>query len=147
MQRLSTQAALRQLINNEACGTQADVQNGLADMGIEITQASVSRALQRIGAIKRRRPDGSIAYQIPNRTVEPAREKLVHEMVDEIIQTDSMIIIQTKPDSAKFITQFIDDAHIEGIAGTIAGEYTIFIAPYATNELPTLFKQLNDLLL
>ena len=119
-------------------GSQEELVARLSLAGVTATQATVSRDLDEIGAVKVRR-DGSIRYVMPEQ-VEPGfaaakLDRLLAEWVDAIIPAGNLLIIRTPPGSANMVANAIDRAGIADIAGTIAGDDTIFIA-LAEGTLP-----------
>ena len=112
-------------------GSQDDVVARLALAGLTATQATVSRDLDELGAVKVRR-DGAIRYIIPD-AAEPVHaaaklERLLAEWVDAIIPAGNLLIVRTPPGSANLVANAIDVAQLSDVAGTIAGDDTIFVA-------------------
>jgi transcriptional regulator of arginine metabolism len=112
-------------------GSQEELVARLSLAGVTATQATVSRDLDEIGAVKVRR-DGSVRYVMPEQ-VEPGfaaakLDRLLAEWVDAIIPAGNLLIIRTPPGSANMVANAIDRAGIADIAGTIAGDDTIFLA-------------------
>jgi len=112
-------------------GSQDDVVARLALAGLTATQATVSRDLDELGAVKVRR-DGAIRYIIPD-AAEPGHaaaklERLLAEWVDAIIPAGNLLIVRTPPGSANLVANAIDVAQLSDVAGTIAGDDTIFVA-------------------
>jgi transcriptional regulator of arginine metabolism len=112
-------------------GSQEELVARLSLAGIAATQATVSRDLLEIGAVKQKR-DGEIRYVMPDQ-VEPgyAAEKLdrlLAEWVDAIIPAGNLLVLKTPPGSANLVANALDAAGLDEVAGTIAGDDTIFVA-------------------
>ena len=112
-------------------GSQEEVVARLAFAGVAATQATVSRDLDELGALKVRR-DGSIRYLMPEQ-VDPLHaavklDRLLAEWVTSIEIAGQMLVMRTPPGSANLVASSLDAAGIEGVAGTIAGDDTIFVA-------------------
>lgn len=112
-------------------GSQEELVARLSLAGIAATQATVSRDLDEMGAVKVRR-DGTIRYVMPDQ-VEPGYaaaklDRLLVEWVDAIIPAGNLLIIRTPPGSANMVANALDRAEVADIAGTIAGDDTIFVA-------------------
>ncbi len=112
-------------------GSQEEVVARLALVGVTATQATVSRDLDELGAVKVRR-EGSIRYVMPDQ-VDPGHaaaklDRLLAEWVDAIIPAGNLLIVRTPPGSANLVANAIDAAQVDEIAGTIAGDDTIFVA-------------------
>ena len=99
--------------------------------GVPATQATVSRDLDELGAVKSAR-DGAIRYVMPDQ-VEPGHaaaklDRLLAEWVTEIVPAGNLLVLRTPPGSANLVANALDAAGIEEVAGTIAGDDTIFVA-------------------
>ena len=118
-------------LREQRVGSQEEVVARLALAGIAATQATVSRDLDELGAIKLRR-DGSIRYVMPDQAT-PGHaaaklDRLLAEWVDAIVPAGNLLVLKTPPGSANLVANALDGAGIEDIAGTIAGDDTIFVA-------------------
>ena len=112
-------------------GSQAELAARLSLAGITAPQATVSRDLLDLGAVKLKR-DGSIRYILPDQ-IEPGHaatklDRLLAEWVDSIIPAGNLLVLKTPPGSANLVANALDAAGLEGVAGTIAGDDTIFVA-------------------
>ena len=95
-----------------------------------MTQATVSRDLEQIGAVKSRRA-GRLAYVLPNEVGEaigPAIDKMLREWVRSIDTALNTVVIKTPPGSAHLIGVALDQSDMPEIVGTICGDDTIFVA-------------------
>ena len=118
-------------LREQRVGSQEEIVARLALAGIAATQATVSRDLDELGAIKLRR-DGSIRYVMPDQ-VGPGHaaaklDRLLAEWVDAIVPAGNLLVLKTPPGSANLVANALDGAGIADIAGTIAGDDTIFVA-------------------
>ncbi len=112
-------------------GSQEEVVARLAFAGLSVTQATVSRDLEELGAVKIRR-DGTIRYIIPD-AGEPGAlavklNRVLADWVDVITPAGNLLVVRTPPGSANLVANAIDVAQLADIAGTIAGDDTIFVA-------------------
>jgi len=112
-------------------GSQEELVARLGLAGIVATQATVSRDLEELGAVKVRR-DGAIRYLLPDQVDSghsaAMLDRLLSEWVTEIMEAGALVVMKTPPGSANLVANALDAAGLEGIAGTIAGDDTIFIA-------------------
>ena len=118
-------------LRDQRVGSQEEVVARLALAGFAVTQATVSRDLDELGAVKVRR-EGEIRYIVPA-AAEPglaaARlDRVLAEWVDGIVPAGNLLVVRTPPGSANLVANAIDVAHLSDIAGTIAGDDTIFLA-------------------
>jgi transcriptional regulator of arginine metabolism len=111
-------------------GSQEELVARLSMAGITATQATVSRDLLELGAVKLKR-EGSIRYVMPDQ-VEPGHaaaklDRLLAEWVDAIVPAGNILVLKTPPGSANLVANALDAAGLEEVAGTLAGDDTIFV--------------------
>ena len=112
-------------------GSQEELVARLDIAGIAATQATVSRDLDELGAVRVRR-EGALLYRMPD-TVEGSHaaaklDRLLAEWVDAIIPAGNLLVLKTPPGSANLVANALDAAGIDEVAGTLAGDDTIFVA-------------------
>jgi transcriptional regulator of arginine metabolism len=98
--------------------------------GCPATQATVSRDLEELGAVRVRR-DGAMRYRLPDQleSGEGRRlDRLLAEWVTDIVAAGNLLVLKTPPGSANLVANALDAAGLEEVAGTIAGDDTIFVA-------------------
>jgi transcriptional regulator of arginine metabolism len=124
--------ALTDLIRSGNFASQDEVTAQLDKIGFPVTQATVSRDLEQIGAIKAKRA-GSLAYVLPEQMLAAdwgahRLEKILMEWVVSIEAAGQMIVLKTPPGSAHLVASAIDHAALPEIAGTVSGDDTLFVA-------------------
>lgn len=115
--------------------TQQEFVNALRDAGHDVTQATVSRDLHELGAIKIRIGD-QVAYRFPDELRSAGATNghgrtLLRELSDfaiDVRTAGTLVIVITLPGHAAAIARAIDLSNIEGVMGTIAGDDTVFVA-------------------
>ena len=125
------QRAIADWLRSGRVGSQEELVGRLALAGVVATQATVSRDLDELGALKVKR-DGTIRYLMPD-LVDPLHaaaklDRLLAEWVTSIVIAGQMLVMRTPPGSANLVASSLDAAGLEGVAGTIAGDDTIFVA-------------------
>ncbi len=134
---------LRDLIGNNSVTTQADVVELLAAAGHHVTQATVSRDLQAIGAFKL---DGG-SYELVDRAVHDEAvsdlARLVGEFVEAIRLGGNLVVLLTPPGAAQMVASAIDRSRLEGVLGTVAGDDTIFVATASDGMAKSLKQRLE----
>ena len=120
-------------LRGDKVGSQEELVARLGIEGVAATQATVSRDLDELGAVKVRR-DGAIRYVLSDQggggsSSDPAMlDRLLADWVTDIVEAAGLVVIKTPPGSANLVANALDAAGIDGVAGTIAGDDTIFVA-------------------
>lgn len=127
-------AALRMLFSSQELCSQEDVLKALKKEGIVVTQATLSRDMKQLKVAKAAMASGKYIYVLPTETMykrvqKPmtAREMLLSSGFRSIQFAGNMGVIRTSPGYASSIAYNIDNANLNEILGTIAGDDTIFI--------------------
>lgn len=130
--RTRRQKALAEIIRSEPLGSQEEVTERLASAGFAVTQATVSRDLVQLGAVKVKR-GGVISYALPDQLGDSdwaaARlQRIFSEWVQSVEPAGSLIVLRTPPGSAHLVGLALDQAQLAEVAGTISGDDTLFVA-------------------
>jgi transcriptional regulator of arginine metabolism len=140
--------AIKALIRTREINTQSELGELLAAQGFEVNQATVSRDLAQLGAIRVSRSDGGSYYGLDVLQVAPESEALraYGAMVFSFTDTDALVVLHTEPGAASAVARAIDLVRLDEVAGTIAGDDTIFVAPTRGVGSKILTKRLKLLL-
>ncbi|HEX6376060.1 MAG TPA: arginine repressor [Allosphingosinicella sp.] len=130
--RIRRQKAIADLIRAEPLGSQEEVTARLGAIGFPVAQATVSRDLDQIGAVKVKR-GGTLSYALPDQLAgndwAAARlQRILSEWVLSIEAAGNLLVIKTPPGSAHLVGLALDQARLDEIAGTISGDDTLFVA-------------------
>ena len=130
--RSRRQKAIGDLIRAEALGSQEEVTCRLAQLGFAVTQATVSRDLDQLGAVKVKR-GGVLSYALPEQLGDSdwAASRLARIFADWVHSVEAagnFIVLRTPPGSAHLVGLALDQARLEEVAGTISGDDTLFVA-------------------
>ena len=120
------QHRILRILEEQPVSSQAQLVQMLEAEGIVATQATVSRDLEDLGALKVRIPGGAMAYAIPDFTRERAPSddhlrRLMGEFVVEVSHSANLVVLRTPPGSAHVVASAIDRAGLEHVLGTLAG--------------------------
>ena len=120
------------LLANHAVTSQPQLVDLLAEAGITATQATVSRDLEDLGAIKVRVPGGELVYAIPELPTEQVAptdhlRRVCGEWVVQVDVSDNLVVVRTPPGSAHVVGSAIDRSSLEGVLGTVAGDDTLIM--------------------
>ena len=145
-QRLRT---IADLIRAEPLGNQEELADRLAALGFTVTQATVSRDLEQLGAVKVRR-DGRLCYALPDQvspasTDGPELTTVVRDWVRAIDFAGNLVVLKTPPGSAHLVGVALDRAGLPDVVGTICGDDTIFIAIRDASLAPAFARRLQGL--
>ncbi len=125
------------LVTTEAIESQAQLRRLLLHAGHDVTQATISRDLETIGAVKIRE-DEVARYRIQDPVeMRRARAALVaatDEFVESVMVTGPLVVVRVPPGAANLVAGRIDQAGLAGVLGTVAGDDTIFIAVDESTE-------------
>jgi transcriptional regulator of arginine metabolism len=130
--RIRRQKAIADLVRAEPLASQEEVTARLAAAGFAVTQATVSRDLDQLGAVKVKR-GGILSYALPDQLADSdwaaARlRRIFAEWVQSVEAAGNMIVLRTPPGSAHLVGLALDQAKLEEVAGTICGDDTLFVA-------------------
>ena len=116
-------------LRQQRIGSQEELVARLDLAGVPATQATVSRDLDELGAVRVRR-EGAMHYRLPEESnaAGGSLDRLLAEWVTDIVPAGNLIVLKTPPGSANLVANALDCAGIEEVAGTIAGDDTIFVA-------------------
>jgi transcriptional regulator of arginine metabolism len=140
------QHAIADLIRTQSLASQDELAERLAALGHSVTQATISRDLEQIGAVKVRR-SGQLGYAFPDQVRDAPGARLAQVFRDWVRSIDSaanLVVIKTPPGSAHLVGVVLDQSEIPGIVGTICGDDTIFVACRGTSEAEALAAKLKS---
>lgn len=136
---------LKSILLQGVTATQETICNALEAKGHHINQSKVSRLLRTINAIKSKNDRGEMVYRLPHDIAPPSMTTSLAELVVDIIANEALIIIKTSPGSASLIARIIDDKRCQ-VAGTIAGDDTVFVAPQSIARIDITFSLISTFL-
>lgn len=148
--KVQRQQAISKLIGKHLVTNQVQLVDLLAEEGIAATQATVSRDLEDLGAVKVRVPGGDTVYAIPE--YEPNRlapedqlRRVMGEWVAEARSAGNLVVLRTPPGCAHVVASALDRGAVDGLIGTVAGDDTLLCV--AADDLggPALCDLLREL--
>lgn len=152
MPRTETQTrrtAIVELVRTRHVATQSELQKLLRARGFEVTQATLSRDLAQLGARRTALPGGGSAYEVDGfraRTDETSVQLgAMAELVTGIRDAAALVVVHTRPGAAPAICALLDQARLDSVVGTIAGDDTILIVPERRTSPRALVRQLARL--
>ena len=145
--RARRRRAVAELIRSGPLTSQDELVAKLRGQGFAVTQATVSRDLDQLGAVKIRK-DGAISYAMPDALQDSdwagrRLSSLIAEWARSIEPAGNLVVIRTPPGLAHLIGVALDQAELPDVVGTICGDDTIFIAASSASRALTLAKSLS----
>jgi len=131
MDKFERQGAIMRLVRERQLATQAELAEALRDAGIDVVQTTVSRDIAQLGLVKVRNRQGRLVYALPGAEDLDRLNELAAELrrwALSVAPSGNLAVVQTPPGFASPLAEAIDKAQLADVAGTIAGENTIFIA-------------------
>lgn len=144
------QARLLQLIRETDISTQEDLVLGLNRAGLDVTQATISRDIKELGIIKVATGSGQQKYVPMERSGEMASGRLMKVFSEAVVQVDlavNLVIIKSLPGMAQACASALDSMRLSEVAGSIAGDDTVFVAARSTEQAESLSQVLSRIAL
>ncbi|NNF69192.1 MAG: arginine repressor [Acidimicrobiia bacterium] len=138
--------ALRRIVSESAVSNQAEAVARLATEGFEVSQATVSRDLDAVGAVKVTTGDGT-RYRIgpvPAVRHEELSQRLAG-FAERIDGSGNLVVIHTPPGAAHLVAGALDGASLPEVLGTVAGDDTVLVVAAASRGAGKLVQTLETL--
>ncbi|HET9891860.1 MAG TPA: arginine repressor [Mycobacterium sp.] len=154
--RAGRQARIVAILSSSAISSQSELAARLAGEGIEVTQATLSRDLEELGAVKLRGADGGVGVYVVPEDGSPVRgvsggtarlSRLLSELLVSADASANLAVLRTPPGAADYLASAIDRAALPYVVGTIAGDDTLFVAarePMTGAELARTLEKLTQ---
>jgi len=139
--KFERQGTILRLVRQRQLSTQSELAEALRAEGIETVQATVSRDIAQLGLVKVRASDGRLVYALPGAADLRRLEELTSALrrwAGSMTPSGSLLVVQTPRGVAVPLADAIDGAGLPQVAGTIAGDNTVFVAarePHTGHEL------------
>ncbi|RNL83692.1 arginine repressor [Halostreptopolyspora alba] len=164
MTKAARHARISDALTKNNVRSQSELAQLLSESGVQVTQATLSRDLDELGAVKLRTVDGSLIYALPgeggerlqrarsgNQDLEHVSNARLTRLAEDLLvsaeASGNMVIVRTPPGAAQYLASAIDHTDIHEILGTIAGDDTILViarAPEGGEELATALLHLAN---
>jgi transcriptional regulator of arginine metabolism len=131
--KAARQQALAALLRTRQVSSQARMLEHLRGQGFDATQATISRDLDDLGAVKVRGPDGRLVYALPeadNGRDDAGRDevrRMLGASLLAIVPSGNLVVLRTPPGHASALASTLDRAGVAGVAGTVAGDDTVLV--------------------
>lgn len=149
-----------EIVTQHEVRSQSDLADLLAESGLRVTQATLSRDLVELDAVKVRTPSGALVYAVPaeggdRRPAAPAETaaasarlaRLCGELLVSAEASANLVVLRTPPGAAQFLASAFDKSEFHDILGTIAGDDTVLVIgrdPDGGDDLARRFLAMAD---
>jgi transcriptional regulator of arginine metabolism len=149
--RGARERAILEIVGRHPVATQEEIGRELAGRGVEVTQATVSRDIKRLGLVKVAGADGAYRYAVangvgPHASTEENLRNAFREFVTGLAGGEAFFVVRTLPGRANAVGVAIDESDRPEVAGTIAGDDTILVIVRKAKDRERSRKELEKLL-
>lgn len=149
MKKYSRQSKILDLIEKYEIETQEELAEHLKRLKIDVTQATVSRDIRELRLVKVLSRTGKYKYAPINQSTEGTTDRLIKIFKNSILSVNiagHLLVIKTLPGAAQVCASAVDSLGIDEIAGSIAGDDTIFVAISDMDKVKEISQILQKLL-
>lgn len=146
--KVKRHAEIIELINKYEIDTQEELTKRLQDAGFKVTQATVSRDIRELKLTKVSGDNGKQKYVVLQNTESDLYGKYVQVLRTGFLSMDkaqNILVIKTVAGMAMAVAAALDELHIRGIVGSIAGDDTIMCAVRDNEEIVRVMEQIKKL--
>ena len=116
--------------------------------GTIITQATLSRDLNELGAVKKRLKNGKLVYLLPKNQDNNAQYKIakkaLQDFVTEVQPVSNQVVVKTTTAAAQVIAESIDNLYLEGIVASLAGDNVVLVITADQKNAKLVAKSIED---
>ncbi|KAB3527562.1 arginine repressor [Alkaliphilus serpentinus] len=142
-------AKILEIIENKEIETQEELSEELKRIGLNVTQATVSRDIKELRLIKVLSKTGKYKYATLKSQDSILSDRLIRLFKDSILSIDhagNFLVLKTIPAAAQAAASAIDATGFEGIVGTVAGDDTIFVLIRDANMMDEMKEKFRKLM-
>lgn len=145
---IQRQKLIADFIDSGNISSQNQLKGMLKKNGTIITQATLSRDLNELGAIKKRLKNGRLVYLLPKNQDNNAQYKIakkaLQDFVIEVQPVSNQVVIKTTTAAAQVIAESIDNLYLEGIVASLAGDNVVLIITSDQKNAKLVAKSVED---
>ena len=142
--KVARQQRIVDLVRSTPIRSQNELARLLAESGVAVTQATLSRDLEELGATKVRRPDG-LVYAVDPDGAAVAEDRVARVLADLLVSAEpsaNLVVLRTPPGAAHFLASAVDRAGLKDVIGTVAGDDTVLVVTKRANGGASLSRTL-----
>ena len=145
---IQRQKLIADFIDSENVSSQNQLKGLLKKNNIQITQATLSRDLNELGAIKKRLKNGRLIYVLPKNQDNNAQVKIAKKALEDFVldvePVSNQVVIKTTTAAAQVIAESIDNLYIDNIVASIAGDNVVLIISTDESKAREVAKTIED---
>lgn len=129
-------ARVRAILERRTVTSQAELGELLAAEGISVSQGTLSKDLVELGTVRERNDEGALVYVVPPRPAAGPNavaklRRLCREILLSAEASGNLVMLKTPPGAAQYFASAIDDAKLDEVLGTVAGDDTVLLVAKA----------------
>jgi len=145
---IQRQRLIANFIDSESVSSQNQLKGLLKKNHIQITQATLSRDLNELGAIKKRLKSGRMIYVLPKNQDNNAQLKIAKKALEDFVldiePVSNQVVVKTTTAAAQVIAESIDNLYIDNIIASIAGDNVVLIISTDESKAREVAKIIKD---
>tara|TARA_B100000214_G_scaffold119203_1_gene84162 strand:+ start:276 stop:737 length:462 start_codon:yes stop_codon:yes gene_type:complete len=145
---IQRQRLIADFIDSESVSSQNQLKGLLKKNDIKITQATLSRDLNELGAIKKRLKNGRLVYVLPKNQDNNAQfkisKKALEDFVLDVEPVSNQVVVKTTTAAAQVIAESIDNLYIDNVVASIAGDNVVLIISTDESKAREVAKTIED---
>lgn len=145
---IQRQRLIADFIDSESISSQNQLKGILKKNNIQITQATLSRDLNELGAIKKRLKNGRLIYVLPKNQDNNAQVKIAKKALEDFVldvePVSNQVVVKTTTAAAQVIAESIDNLYIDNIVASIAGDNVVLIISTDESKAREVAKTIED---
>jgi len=147
---LQRQKIIADLIESGNISSQNQLKGLLKKNSLLITQATLSRDLSELGAIKKRQKDGLLVYVLPKDQDNNAHRKIaINALNDFVLEVDSVlnqVVVKTTTAAAQVVAEAIDNLFLDNVIASLAGDNVVLIISSSEEKAKIISKNIENVL-
>lgn len=144
MKKYTRQTKILELISKKEIETQEELADGLKAMGIDVTQATISRDIKELRLVKVMSKNGKYKYATIGQSQEGITDRLNKIFENSVVSIDNamnIVVLKTIPGAAQICASAIDYMGVDDIVGTLAGDDTVFVAIRTMDDIDKVLEE------
>ena len=145
---IQRQKLIANFIDSGNVSSQNQLKGMLKKNGVIITQATLSRDLNELGAVKKRLKNGKLVYLLPKNQDNNAQYKIakkaLQDFVTEVLPVSNQVVVKTTTAAAQVIAESIDTLYLDGIVASLAGDNIVLVITADQKNAKLVAKSIED---